>query len=69
MSGHLLQASVWPTLEMIVEEWPAYLCKQFDPEVGLALIPSDSSPAESGRAQAERGRDPEPGASCSISLG
>lgn len=37
--GHLLEASVWPTLELIVQEWPAHLCKRFDPHVGLALIP------------------------------
>ncbi len=36
--GHLLDASVWPTLEVIVTEWPAHLQKRFDPEIGLALI-------------------------------
>jgi predicted DNA-binding protein with PD1-like motif len=36
--GHLLDASVWPTLEVIVTEWPAYLRKRFDPAIGLALI-------------------------------
>jgi predicted DNA-binding protein with PD1-like motif len=36
--GHLLDATVWPTLEAIVTEWPAYLQKRFDPSVGLALI-------------------------------
>ena len=38
--GHLLAAKVWPTLEVVVTEWPAYLCKRFDPEIGLALIDS-----------------------------
>ena len=36
--GHLLEARVWPTLEVIVTEWPAYLRKRFDPAIGLALI-------------------------------
>jgi uncharacterized protein len=36
--GHLLDAKVWPTLEVIVTEWPAYLRKRFDPDIGLALI-------------------------------
>jgi predicted DNA-binding protein with PD1-like motif len=36
--GHLLDARVWPTLEVIVTEWPAYLRKRFDPAIGLALI-------------------------------
>jgi predicted DNA-binding protein with PD1-like motif len=36
--GHLLDATVWPTLEVIVSEWPAYLRKRFDPALGLALI-------------------------------
>jgi predicted DNA-binding protein with PD1-like motif len=36
--GHLLEAQVWPTLEVIVTEWPTFLQKRFDPEVGLALI-------------------------------
>ncbi|MDB4953703.1 MAG: hypothetical protein JWO36_1272 [Myxococcales bacterium] len=36
--GHLLDAIVWPTLEVIVTEWPRFLRKRFDPELGLALI-------------------------------
>ena len=36
--GHLLTARVWPTLEVIVTEWPRFLQKRFDPDVGLALI-------------------------------
>lgn len=36
--GHLLDAVVWPTLEMIVTEWPSYLIKRFDSGVGLALV-------------------------------
>ncbi|HEU4612126.1 MAG TPA: PPC domain-containing DNA-binding protein [Kofleriaceae bacterium] len=36
--GHLLGAKVWPTLEIIVTEWPRYMQKRFDPEIGLALI-------------------------------
>ena len=36
--GHLIEAHVRPTLEVILVESPAHLCKQFDPESGLALI-------------------------------
>lgn len=36
--GHLLQAYVRPTLEIILTESPAYLRRTFDAESGLALI-------------------------------
>jgi uncharacterized protein len=36
--GHLLRASVWPTLEVVLAESPAELRKSHDPETGLALI-------------------------------
>ena len=36
--GHLLQARVRPTLEVILTESPNYLKREFDPESGLALI-------------------------------
>ncbi|WP_188197785.1 PPC domain-containing DNA-binding protein [Nonomuraea sp. SYSU D8015] len=36
--GHLLEAHVWPTLEIIVQESPAWLRKRHDPETGLTLI-------------------------------
>jgi predicted DNA-binding protein with PD1-like motif len=36
--GHLLEARVRPTLEVILTESPAYLKREFDPESGLALI-------------------------------
>jgi predicted DNA-binding protein with PD1-like motif len=36
--GHLLEAKVWPTLEVVVSEWPAFLRKRFDPALGLAVI-------------------------------
>jgi hypothetical protein len=36
--GHLLEAHVWPTLEVIVEEAPKHLRRRFDAETGLALI-------------------------------
>ena len=38
MAGHLSQAHVRPTLEVIVAEQPSYLQKVHDPETGLALI-------------------------------
>lgn len=36
--GHLLEAIVHPTLEIIVTESPAYLCREIDTESGLPLI-------------------------------
>ena len=36
--GHLLEAHVRPTLEVIVTESPAHLERRSDPETGLALI-------------------------------
>lgn len=36
--GHFLDGRVWPTLEMIVTEMPAPLCRVHDSETGLALI-------------------------------
>ena len=36
--GHLVEAHVRPTLEVILTESPAHLRKQFDQESGLALI-------------------------------
>lgn len=38
VGGHLLEAHVWPTLEVILTESPAHLRKRHDPETGLALI-------------------------------
>ena len=36
--GHLLEARVRPTLEVILTESPGYLKREHDPESGLALI-------------------------------
>jgi predicted DNA-binding protein with PD1-like motif len=36
--GHLLQAKVRPTLEVILTETPGYLQRVYDPASGLALI-------------------------------
>ncbi|HJU15299.1 MAG TPA: PPC domain-containing DNA-binding protein [Stellaceae bacterium] len=36
--GHLLEAHVRPTLEIVVTESPAYLQRRHDPQSGLALI-------------------------------
>jgi uncharacterized protein len=38
LAGHLLEAHVRPTLEIIVRESPVHLCKVKDPASGLALI-------------------------------
>jgi predicted DNA-binding protein with PD1-like motif len=38
LAGHLEEAYVRPTLEIIVTEMPAHLCKAKDAETGLALI-------------------------------
>lgn len=36
--GHLLEAHVRPTLEVVVTEAPSYLQRRHDPQSGLALI-------------------------------
>ncbi len=36
--GHLLQAHVWPTLEVIITAYPRPLYKTFDPQKGIAVI-------------------------------
>jgi predicted DNA-binding protein with PD1-like motif len=36
--GHLLEAHVWPTLEVVLVESPDHLKKRTDEETGLALI-------------------------------
>jgi predicted DNA-binding protein with PD1-like motif len=36
--GHLIEAHVRPTLEVVIDESPAHLQKRHDPESGLALI-------------------------------
>ena len=40
--GHLLEAHVWPTLEVVLAQTPEPLRKRFDPETGLALINLDA---------------------------
>ena len=36
--GHLLKAHVWPTLEVILTEWPTHLQRQIDEETRLPLL-------------------------------
>ena len=36
--GHLIDATVWPTLELVLTESPKHLRRTFRPELGLALI-------------------------------
>ncbi len=38
VGGHLLKAQVRPTLEVMLVDSPAYLCRRYDPESGLTLI-------------------------------
>jgi len=38
LGGHILEAHIWPTLEVIVEESPKHLLRQMDPETGLPLL-------------------------------
>jgi predicted DNA-binding protein with PD1-like motif len=38
LGGHLLQARVWPTLEIMIVETPEHLRRTFDAETGLALL-------------------------------
>jgi predicted DNA-binding protein with PD1-like motif len=47
--GHLLEARVWPTLEVVLVESPRHLRRRPDPETGLALIDlGDESTGRSG---------------------
>ena len=41
--GHLLEAKVWPTLEVVLTRSPKHLRKKVDPDVGLALIDLDAA--------------------------
>jgi predicted DNA-binding protein with PD1-like motif len=43
VGGHLLEAHVWPTLEVMVEEAPRHLRRTMDEETGLALIDLDAA--------------------------
>src|SRR5262245_55606275 len=43
--GHLLEAHVWPTLELVMTESPRYLRRRSDPSSGLALIDLSSTTA------------------------
>jgi len=36
--GHLIAATVWPTLEVVLTESPKHLRRTFRPKLGLALI-------------------------------
>jgi uncharacterized protein len=38
LAGHLLEGHVRPTLEVMLTESPAHLCRVHDPETGLPLI-------------------------------
>ncbi len=40
-AGHLLEAHVWPTLELVFIESPGYLSRRIDPETDLPLIAID----------------------------
>ena len=42
LGGHLLEAQVRPTLELMLIESPAHLKRVHDPQTGLALIRIDS---------------------------
>jgi predicted DNA-binding protein with PD1-like motif len=41
--GHLLEAHVWPTLEVVLIESPAHLRRDLDEETGLPLIALEES--------------------------
>jgi len=36
--GHLLEAYVWPTLEVVLTEWPTHPQRKIDEETGLPLL-------------------------------
>ncbi|MCZ2402911.1 DNA-binding protein [Paenarthrobacter sp. Z7-10] len=43
VGGHLQSVTVFPTMEVVLTETPAHLCKRVDPETGLALVAIDES--------------------------
>lgn len=43
LGGHIQDAKVWPTLEVILVEEPAYLKRTIDETTGLALIDLEAS--------------------------
>jgi predicted DNA-binding protein with PD1-like motif len=43
--GHLLEAHVWPTLELVLVESPRHLRRRWDEASGLALIDLDAERA------------------------
>lgn len=47
--GHLIEASVWPTLEVVLTEEPDELRRVHDEETGLALIEAAQAAAAHGR--------------------
>lgn len=50
VAGHLLEAHVRPTLEIVLTDSPVHLRKRHDPESGLALI----DPSASGNSRVHR---------------
>jgi len=42
LGGHIFEAHVWPTLELVVEESPKHLLRQTDAETGLPLLKLES---------------------------
>ena len=46
LGGQILEARVWPTLEVVLVEEPAYLRRTIDEETGLALIDLAASSLE-----------------------
>ena len=43
LGGHIRNAKVWPTLEVVLVEEPAYLRRTVDETTGLALIDLEAS--------------------------
>ena len=42
VGGHIFEAHIWPTLEVVVEESPKHLLRQTDAETGLPLLKLES---------------------------
>jgi len=61
LGGHLLKATVRPTLEVVITDSPDYLRREHDPESGLALIRvlGDPTRPESSRSMTTSA-DPSP---------
>ena len=59
--GHVLEARVWPTLEVVLAETPKHLRRKHDEETGLALISIESEELNQAQRLGEARIEPDKG--------